>query len=108
MARELTEANPVVRSPFGTLRLREYVRTRCVEVAIHSMDLRAALGMAPDPTPEGLEAACDVLRGLLGTDLRRLGMDEVRFALAGTGRAELSAAEREMLGPLADSFPLLQ
>jgi len=100
--------DPVVASPGGTLRLSEYLRTRCVEVTIHHMDLRDALGLAPDPTAKGLEAACDVLRGLLGTDLRPLGMDEIRFALVGTGRGELSAAEREMLGPLADSFPLLQ
>jgi hypothetical protein len=49
-----------------------------------------------------------VLRGLLGADLRPLGVDEVRFALAGTGRADLTDAERGVLGPLADSFPLLQ
>jgi uncharacterized protein (TIGR03083 family) len=107
-ARAASADNPVVRSPFGTLRLREYLRTRCVEVTIHSMDLRHALGVQPDPTREGLEAACDVLRGLLGTDLRPLGMDDVRFALVGTGRGDLTSGEREMLGPLSDSFPLLQ
>ena len=100
--------DPVIESPLGTIRLREYLRTRCVEVTIHLMDLQHALGREPDPTPEGLEAACDVLRGSLGTDLRPLGMDDVRFALVGTGRAELTAAEREMLGPLSGSFPLLQ
>jgi uncharacterized protein (TIGR03083 family) len=107
-ARAAAEDDPVIRSPFGTIRLREYLRSRCVEVTIHAMDLLDALGRAPDPSPAGLEAACDVLRGLLGADLRPLGMDEVRFALAGTGRAELTAAERDMLGPLSDSFPLLQ
>ena len=101
------EDDPVVASPSGTLRLNEYLRTRCVEVTIHHMDVRDALGGEPDPTPAGLDAACDVLRGLLGTDLRPLGMDDVRFALVGTGRGELTAAERDMLGPLTDSFPLL-
>ncbi len=107
-ARARTEENPVLQSPFGTIRLREYLRTRCVEVTIHAMDLRDALGLEPDPTPEGIEAACDVLRGLLGTDLRPLGVDDVRFALTGSGRAELGDSEREMLGPLADRFPLFQ
>jgi uncharacterized protein (TIGR03083 family) len=107
-ARAAAEDDPVIASPLGTLRLREYIRTRCVEVTIHMMDLADALGREADPSPEGLETACDVLRGLLGTDLRPLGMVDTRFALVGTGRGELTAAEREMLGPLSDSFPLLQ
>jgi len=107
-ARREAADDPVIASPFGTIRLREYVKSRCVEVTIHTMDLRDALGLEPDPTPEGIDATCDALRGLLGTDLRPLGMDEVRFSLLGTGRATMTGAEREMLGPLSDSFPLLQ
>jgi len=107
-AREAIEENPVVASPLGTIRLREYLRTRCVEVTVHMMDVRQALGRDSDPSRDGLEAACDVLRGLLGTDLRPLGMTDDRFALVGTGRENLTTAEREMLGPLSDSFPLLQ
>ena len=104
----LEKDDPVLPGVFGRIRLTEYLRTRCVEVTIHHMDLRDAVGLGPDPTPDGLEATCDVLRSLLGTDLRPHGVDEVHFALAGTGRMELTTAEREMLGPLADSFPLLQ
>lgn len=107
-ARAASDDDPVVASPLGTIRLHEYLRTRCVEVTIHAMDLRHALDLDPNPTPAGLEAACDVLRGSLGADLRPLGMDDVRFALTGTGREKLTDAEREMLGPLADPFPLLQ
>lgn len=107
-ARAASDDDPVIASPLGAIRLREYLRTRCVEVTIHLMDLQDALGREPDPSPEGLEAACDVLRGLLGTDLRELGMDDVRFALVGTGRAAPTQAEREMLGPLSESFPLLR
>jgi uncharacterized protein (TIGR03083 family) len=107
-SRNASEDDPVVVTPFGALRLREYLKTRCVEVGIHAMDLRDALGLDPDPSPECLEAVGDVLRGLLGADLRPLGMDDVRFALVGTGRGALTAAERAMLGPLSDSFPLLQ
>ena len=107
-ARRAVEDDPLVAAVPGTIRLREFLKTRCIEVGIHAMDLRAALGLEPDPTPGCLEAVGDVLRGLLGADLRPLGMDDIRFALVGTGRGELSAAEREMLGPLSDSFPLLQ
>lgn len=104
----LEDDDPVLPGVFGRIRLTEYLRTRSVEVTIHHMDLRDALGFDPDPTPEGLEVTCGVLRDLLGADLRSLGVDETHFALVGTGRVELTDAEREMLGPLSDSFPLLQ
>jgi uncharacterized protein (TIGR03083 family) len=107
-ARAHLDDDPVLATPVGTIRLREYIPTRCVEVTIHTMDLRHALGLEPDPTLEGLTVTCDVLRTMLGADLRPMGMDDVRFALTGSGRGDLSAAEREMLGPLSDSFPLFQ
>ena len=107
-ARAAAEDDPLVAALPGKIRLSEFVKTRCIEVGIHVMDLREALGFEPDPSPECLEAIGDVLRGRLGADLRPLGMDDLRFALVGTGRGELTAAEREMLGPLSDSFPLLQ
>jgi uncharacterized protein (TIGR03083 family) len=108
VAREGAEDDRLIPAIPGTTRLREFLKTRCIEVTIHGMDLRNALGLDPDPSAAGLEVACDVLRGILGTDLRPLGMDDVRFALVGTGRAQPSDAELEMLGPLADSLPLLQ
>ena len=98
--------DPVYRTIFGTIRLSEYLRTRAVEVVIHHMDLDEALGKDPHPDPGALEVVGDVLRGLLGTDLRPVGVDDVRFALIGSGRAPLSDDERSLLGPLADSFPL--
>lgn len=108
VARDHAADDPLISAVPGTIRLREFLRTRCVEVTIHAMDLRDAAGLGPDPTPDGLEAACDVLRGLLGKDLRPLGVDEVRFALTGTGREKLTDDERELLGSLGDRFPLLQ
>ena len=93
-------------SILGAIRLREYLRTRVVEMTIHHMDLRDALGQPPDPDSAALEVTADVLRQLLGTDLRP-AVDDVRFALIGTGRAPLDHAERAALGPLADLFPLL-
>jgi uncharacterized protein (TIGR03083 family) len=104
--RDLATDDRLYRSIFGIIRLSEYLRTRVVEVTVHTMDMRDALGLAPDPSPEGLRVTCDVLRGLLGADTLALGIDDVHFALAGTGRAQLSDADRETLGPLADRFPL--
>lgn len=103
----LAREDPVLRGPLGTIRLSEYLRTRIVEVTVHHMDLRDALGLDPDPDPGALEATGDVLRGLLGTDLRPLGTDDVRFVLTGTGRGPLDDRDREVLGPLADLYPLL-
>jgi len=107
-ARAALPADPVLASPFGLIRLSEYLRTRVLEATVHHMDLDDALGRAPHPDREALEITGDVLRGLLGTDLRPAGMDDQRFALTGTGRAELSDDEKAYLGPLASSFPLLQ
>jgi uncharacterized protein (TIGR03083 family) len=102
----LESDDPVVTGVFGLIRLSEYLRTRIVEVTVHHLDLRDALGLEPDPDPGALEATGDVLRDLLGTDLRSR-VDDLRFVLTGTGRAPLDDAERSILGPLADRFPLL-
>jgi len=107
-ARAALDDDPLIPAVPGRTRLSEFLKTRCIEVGIHAMDLRDALGLEPDPDPACLEVVCDVLRGILGTDLRPRGVDELHFALAGTGREPLTDDERTMLGPLADSFPLLQ
>lgn len=99
--------DPVFDTVFGRMHLSEYLKTRVVEVTIHAMDMRDGLNLAPDPTEPGLTVCCEVLRGLLGADVRPLGIDDVRFAETATGRATLDDAEREMLGPLAGLFPVL-
>jgi uncharacterized protein (TIGR03083 family) len=98
--------DPVLPNVFGLIRQSEYLKTRCVEVVVHHMDLDDALGRKLHPDPGALEVVGEVLRGLLGTDLRPLGVDDVRFALIGTGRTPLNDDERRMLGPLAEKFPL--
>lgn len=105
-ARAALGRDPVLPTVFGTMHLSEYLKTRIIEVTIHHLDIDDALGHAPHPDAAALEITGDVLRVLLGTDLRPLGMDDVRFALTGTGRAPLSDEERRYLGPLADLFPL--
>jgi uncharacterized protein (TIGR03083 family) len=105
-ARKHLNDDPVLPNIFGLIRLSEYLKTRIVEVVVHHMDVDDALGKKPHPDAAALEITGDVLRGLLGTDLRPLGVDDVRFALIGTGRAPLNDDERRMLGPLAEKFPL--
>lgn len=105
-ARAYISDDPVLQNVFGLIRLSEYLKTRIVEVVIHHMDVDDALGKKPHPDAAALEIVGDVLRGLLGTDLRPLGVDDVRFALVGTGRAPLNDDELRLLGPLAEKFPL--
>lgn len=73
--------------PFGAMRLDHYLTTRVVEVTVHGLDLRHALGLEEVATPAGLEVTCAVLEALLGlprpVDLAR---DDLGFVLAATGR----------------------
>jgi uncharacterized protein (TIGR03083 family) len=103
----LWEADPVVRTPFGGIRLREYLRTRCLEACVHHMDLRDALGLDPGPTPGALAVTLGLLEQLLGAPRARTGLDDIPFVLAGTGRRPLTEGERDTLGQLAKKFPLL-
>jgi uncharacterized protein (TIGR03083 family) len=103
----LKPEDPVMPSPFARMRMSEYLRTRHIEVVVHHMDLRDAAGQAPGPDPAALHVVCEVLAGMLGADPVRLGMDPIRFALAGTGRETLNDSERAMLGPLVSKFPLI-
>jgi uncharacterized protein (TIGR03083 family) len=90
------------------LTLDELLKTRVLEVTIHGADLADAVGRPPWATPEGLEITNAILRGLLGADLpRELGWDEVTLMEKGSGRGELTAEERKILGSLAETFPLM-
>ncbi len=91
---------------FGTVRLRDFVVTRVVEVCVHALDLRHALGLQPRSSQEGLHVAATTLRALLGSD-PPAGMDELRFVLVGTGREPLGDDERHSLGRAAQRFPLI-
>jgi uncharacterized protein (TIGR03083 family) len=104
----VTAPDSVRPSVFGTMLLEEYLKTRILEVTVHHLDLDDGIGHEPHPDARALELTGDVLRGLLGTDLRPVGMDDLRFALTGTGRADLTEEERAFLGPLAAGFPLLR
>ncbi|HEX2029238.1 MAG TPA: maleylpyruvate isomerase N-terminal domain-containing protein [Nitriliruptorales bacterium] len=83
-------------SPVGAMRLDHYLTSRVVEVTVHGLDLRAALGLEEVATPQGLVVTCAVLEGLAGgrpSDLE----EDVGFVLAATGRRPHGAA----------GFPLL-
>lgn len=94
---------------FGpALTLGEYLKTRVLEVTVHRMDLDDALGRRGWGTDTAVSIVDDILVGLLGTEPpRSLDWDVVDFIEVGTGRRELTDAERRALGVrLAKRFPL--
>lgn len=106
-AAALSAGDPVMRTGSGRIRLSDYLATRVLEATIHAWDVHNAVGLDPSPTPEGLAITTAIMRGLLGADVRDLGIGEVDLALTGSGRRRLNGDERRVLGPLADRFPLL-
>jgi uncharacterized protein (TIGR03083 family) len=75
-----------VPTPFGVLRLDHYLPTRVVEVTVHGLDLRHALGLEEVVTPGALEVTANVLDNLLPGDRAPGHEDDLRFVLAATGR----------------------
>ena len=76
-----------------------------MEATIHCPDLTRDLPAPPEPASV-LPHVRKVLDGLLGTALP-LEWDDVEYALKGTGPVALTAADRDHLGDLALSIPLL-
>jgi uncharacterized protein (TIGR03083 family) len=75
-----------VPTPFGVLRLDHYLPTRVLEVTVHGLDLRHALGLEEVVSPDGLALTAMVLDNLLPGD-RSPGLeDDLTFVLAATGR----------------------
>jgi uncharacterized protein (TIGR03083 family) len=78
-------ADRLLASPYGPIRLDEYLATRVVEVVIHHMDVRAALDLPAAPTAEAGRLTAELLEGLLGGPRPR-NLGRVRFLQTATGR----------------------
>jgi len=78
---EITPASRLIATPFGALRLDDYLRTRVMEITVHGVDIAQALGQAWTP-PEALLA--DTI-GLLG-EIAILRGSAVGLLRALTGR----------------------
>lgn len=77
-----------LQSPFGSLRLDHYLPSRVLEVTVHGLDLRAALGLEEVATPPGLAVTVALLEALLDGS-RPPGLeDDLAFTLAATGRVD--------------------
>jgi hypothetical protein len=86
------------------LAVGDFLATWVVEAAVHHLDLTVELPDAPPPAPGSLAVTRDTLDALLGHPAP-VHWDDAAYALKGTGRLPLAAAERQALGPRADRFP---
>jgi uncharacterized protein (TIGR03083 family) len=103
----LEDGDPVVQPGDNPILISEYIATRVLEITIHSMDVRDAFGLGPDPSPEGLTLTVDILERRLGSDPRAMGFEDVDFTLLATGRRTPTAEDRKRLGSHAGMLPLL-
>ena len=98
---------PVVATQGHALAIADFAGTLAVEATIHHLDMIACVPAAPGPAAGCLALVRRTLDGLLGV-AADAGWDDTTYALKGTGRQPLSAADRSRLGCLAGRFPLLE
>jgi uncharacterized protein (TIGR03083 family) len=98
MAARLCDKEPddrVVRTRHGDpMLLTDFLVTRVVEVAVHGLDLAAAIGRRPWLTESAGRLLTQLLLGPRGLEeVRRLGWDQVTFLCKATGREPMTDAE---------------
>jgi uncharacterized protein (TIGR03083 family) len=88
----------VVRTRHGDpMTLADFLLTRVVEVAVHGLDLAAALGRTPWLTPTAAEAVAELLTGGRAVPAE-LGWDRLTLVSRVTGRSPLTDRERAAAG----------
>ena len=92
----------------GAMRLGDFVTTRVIAVAAHSLDVAITVGREGWTTEEALAVVRPVFVELLGEEPpAALGWDDGVFLAVATGRRPMADSERAMLGERAERFPLL-
>jgi hypothetical protein len=90
------------------LAVPDFLATLVTEAVIHHLDLTVQLSGMPAADPAAVALTERTLDGLLGPATPRpTGWTSEEYLLKATGRIALSAADRQVLGPMADRFPLL-
>jgi hypothetical protein len=99
-ARAVAAADPGsrVRTQGHVITVADLASTLVVEATTHLLDLTVELAGAPEPPAAALAEARRVLEGLHGGPLSAL-WDDTEAVLKGTGRVQISGAERAELGP---------
>jgi uncharacterized protein (TIGR03083 family) len=87
------------------LAVPDFTATLVTEAVIHHLDLIVSLPDAPEPPPEAIEIALSTLDGLAAPVGLPAHWSEHETLLKGTGREELTAADRSAVEGL--TFPLL-
>lgn len=86
----------LVRTRHGdAMLLTDFLTTRVVELAVHGLDLAAALNRPPWPTAPAAELLTALLRN--GAPVPGLGWDQATFIAQATGRLPLTPAEAHRL-----------
>lgn len=99
----------IKRSGHPRMTFGEFVASRNLELGVHTMDIAEAVGVPERADAEAADIITGILEGLLGEPLPDgLGWDTTTFILTGTGRRDLTAEERQILGITAERFPLLR
>lgn len=88
-----------------TLATSDFIATLAVEAGVHYLDMTVALLAASESGAAPLALTRQVLDALAGDPLPD-SWDDVTCALKGTGRLPITPADRTILGPVADHFPL--
>jgi uncharacterized protein (TIGR03083 family) len=91
-------ADRVVRTRHGdAMLLSDFMVTRVVEVAIHGLDLAAALDCGPWLTTAAGSVLEELITGRLDSTSRALGWEQGTFIEKAAGRQPLTAMERQAL-----------
>lgn len=107
-AARATAADSRLETQRHVLALPDLLATLAVEATIHLLDLTVDMPDRPEPETEPLRLVRRTLDGLLGAGTVRPDWDDSTYALKGTGRLPLVQADRQVLGPAADQFPLFR
>jgi uncharacterized protein (TIGR03083 family) len=83
------------------LAVGDFLATLTVEATIHHLDL-----LSSDPAAEGLAVVRQTLDGILGQPVPA-PWDDIAYALKATGRLMFTPDDHELVGQLAQRFPLL-
>ncbi len=99
-------ANSRLTTQGHVLALPDLLASFAVEAAVHHLDMTLDLPDAAEPDADALALTRRTLDGVLGSGTVRPSWSDPEYALKGTGRLGLDAAERRLLGASADQFPL--
>lgn len=103
-AAELADPEVRVSTQDQVLTVADYLSAYVMEWTLHHLDLIAHLPNAPEPLPESLSRAREMLEKIAGSSFPTSWSDKDAL-LIGTGRRTPTAAEQAELGKLTTELP---